>query len=65
MVQVALEMLEKTDASISEVIVESQHKYPIFSQWLVRCVKSMQNEAKNLSTGVIKDTPERDVAWCK
>lgn len=65
LVKVAMEMLEKTDVSISEVIVESQHQYPVFSQWLVRCVKSMQNEAKSLSTGVIKDTPEKDIAWCK
>ncbi|UQB42723.1 hypothetical protein JX580_02160 [Thiomicrospira microaerophila] len=65
MLVTASEMLERPNASMNEIQEEMQYDYPVFSQWLSRCLQCMQRGGAKIEAGVVKDTPDKDMAWCK
>lgn len=65
MLNMARQMIGLIELSFTDLIEQTRETYPVFSQWLTRCIRVIQQKPAKMMTGVIQDSPDMDIAWCK
>jgi len=65
MLNMARQMMGLMELSFTDMIEQTRQSHPIFSQWLTRCIRVIQQKPVKMTTGVIQDSPDIDIAWCK
>lgn len=64
LLDLARQMLDLPKATPEEIAKYTAHAYPVFSAWALNVNKYM-NQSKSALSGMIKDTPDKDVDWCR